>query len=205
MEWCGWQISSGVPADFRNKDAIAKQCLEVANAAKFPTDYDDVFSHLFGNEGYTICMAYDDNAMLGGFSIFAKLEDINTLYLHGIVLHPRAQGKGLSSKMIQKVIDENDLKFLSARTHNPRTFETLAKFARSTSEYYPNADDMKIPKYIYELVRNNPFTSDADELMICRNAYPDEKIAQSFRDERISSVFKRLNTTDAQVIVVRVK
>lgn len=205
MEWYGWKISSSVPADFRNKDAIVKQCLEVANAANFSTCYDDVFSHLFGNEDYTICMAYDDNAMLGGFSIFAKLEEINTIYLHGIVLHPRAQGKGLSFKMIQKAIDENDLKFLSARTHNPKMFETLAKLARSKNECYPNVDGTDIPKYIYELVRNNPFTSDANELMICKDAYPDEKITQPFRDERISRVFKRLNTRDAQVIVVRVK
>lgn len=104
MDWCGWRICFGVPSDFRNKKDIARQCLEVANAAHFPTDYDDVFSHLFGNESYIICTISDKDGKLGGFSIFAKLEDIDTLYLHGIVLHPRAQGKGLSSKMIEIVV-----------------------------------------------------------------------------------------------------
>jgi len=46
---------------------------------------------------------------------------------------------------------------------------------------------------------------DADEFLIVRNAYPDEKISQTFRNMRISNVFKRLNTMDAQVIVVKVK
>lgn len=80
MDWCGWRICFGVPSDFRNKKDIARQCLEVANAAHFPTDYDDVFSHLFGNESYIICTISDKDGKLGGFSIFAKLEDIDTLY-----------------------------------------------------------------------------------------------------------------------------
>lgn len=205
MDWCGWRICFGVPSDFRNKKDIARQCLDVANAAHFPTDYDDVFSHLFGNESYIICTISDKDGKLGGFSIFAKLEDIDTLYLHGIVLHPRAQGKGLSSKMIEIVIENTGLTFLSARTHNPRMFETLSKFACSPSEYYPNVDKSKIPEYIYDLVRKNKFTEEADEFLIVRNAYPDEKIAQTFRNEKISNVFKRLNTRDAQVIVVRAK
>ena len=205
MKWYGWQVSSGKPADFSNKAVIAKQCLEIANAAKFPTDYDDVFSHLFGNENYTICMVYDDNNLIVGFSVFAKLEEINTLYLHGIVLHPKAQGKGLSFKMIQKIIDEANLSFLSARTRNPRMFETITKFACSSNYCYPNLDNKEIPAHIFKLVKNNPFTNDADELLICRNAYPDKKLTQSFRDKRISSIFKQLNAKDAQVIVVKTK
>lgn len=205
MDWCGWQICFGVPSDFRNKKDIARQCLDVANAAHFPTDYDDVFSHLFGNESYIICTASDKDGKLCGFSIFAKLEDIDTLYLHGIVLHPRAQGKGLSSKMIELVIEDTGLTFLSARTHNPRMFETLSRFACSASEYYPNVDKSQTPEYIYDLVRRNEFTEDVDEFLIVRNAYPDEKISQTFRNVRISKIFKRLNMRDAQVIVVKVK
>ncbi|MDO5555636.1 MAG: GNAT family N-acetyltransferase [Clostridia bacterium] len=205
MTWYGWRICFGVPANFRNKETIALQCLDVANAAQFPTDFDDVFSHLFGNENYTICMAFDKNDQLGGFSIFAKLEDIDTLHLHGIVLHPRAQGQGLSSKMIQTVIENSNTTFLTAKTHNPRMFETLAKFACTSSDYYPNVEDINIPISIYELVSNNEFVNSADEYLIVRNAYPDEKISQTFRNNAISNVFKRLNTMDAQVIVVKVK
>lgn len=205
LDWYGWRICFGVPDDFRNKDDIASQCLDVANAAQFPTDFDDVFSHLFGDENYKICMAFDENDVLCGFSVFAKLEEIDTLHLHGIVLHPRAQGKGLSSKMIRTVIENDNPTFLTAKTHNPRMFETLSKFACDQSSFYPNVDNVHIPESIYELVSNNEFVNTADEYLIVRNAYPDEKIAQSFRNEKISSVFKRLNTMDAQVIVVKVK
>lgn len=205
MTWHGWRICFGKPISFRNKEDIALQCLDVANAAQFPTDFEDVFSHLFGNEDYMICMAFDENDQLGGFSIFAKLEEIDTLHLHGIVLHPRAQGKGLSLKMIKTAIDNAETTFLTAKTHNPRMFETLSKFACDSSKFYPNVDDMSIPDFIYNLVSNNEFVSSADEYLIVRDAYPDEKISQSFKNEKISTIFNRLNARDAQVIVVKVK
>ena len=150
-------------------------------------------------------MAFDENGVLGGFSIFAKLKDIDTFHLHGIVLHPRAQGKGLSSKMIETVIKNENPTFLTAKTHNSRIFETLMKFACDTSNFYPNVDDEDIPGLIYELVRKNEFVSSADEFLIVRNAYPDEKISQTVRNAKISNVFKRLNAMDAQVILVKVK
>ncbi len=205
MLWYGWRICFGVPADFENKEEIAKQCLEVANAAHFPTDYKDVYDHLFGNKDYTICLAFDEDGSLDGFSVFAKLRDISTLYLHGVVLHPRAQGKGLSLMMIQTVFGSDNLTFISARTHNPRMFETLTRFAIDSKEFYPNVSNDVIPESIYELVKKNEFTESADEYLIVREAYPDEKIAQTFRNEKIANIFKRLNARDAQVIVVRAK
>lgn len=205
MLWYGWRICFGSPNDFPDKDNIVRQCLDVANAAHFPTDYDDVFSHLFGNEDYTICMAFGKDEVLDGFSIFAKIEEIDTLHLHGIVLHPRAQGVGLSLKMIQKVIESEEPTYLTAKTHNPRMFETLSKFACNTSEFYPHVDDIIIPESIYELVRNNEFVNSADEYLIVREAYPDEKISQTFRNKKITLIFERLNAHDAQVVVVKVK
>ena len=205
MDCYDWKMRFGIPSDFQNKKDIALECLEIANEAKFPTDYNDIFSHLFGNEDYLICMAFDKNNQLGGFSVFAKLEKIDTLYVHGIILHPRAQGKGLSLKMIETAIQNSNVTFISARTHNPRAFEALSKFACSPNSYYPNVDNILIPKRIIELVKNNPFTCGTDELLIVRNAYPDEKISQSVRNKKIYNIFKYLNTRDAQVIVVKVK
>lgn len=181
MLWYGWRICFGVPADFENKEEIAKQCLEVANAAHFPTDYKDVYDHLFGNEDYTICLAFDEDGSLDGFSVFAKLRDISTVF------------------------GSDNLTFISARTHNPRMFETLTRFAIDSKEFYPNVSNDVIPESIYELVKKNEFTESADEYLIVREAYPDEKIAQTFRNEKIANIFKRLNARDAQVIVVRAK
>lgn len=200
-----WQVVFGVPADFADKGGIAQKCLQVANEAKFPTDYDDVYAHLFGEENYKICLIHDENGEICGFSIFAMLKEINTLHLHGIVLHPRAQGQGLSLKMVEKAIESESPMYLTAKTHNPRAFETLSKFALDESAYYPNADGASIPDHIYNLVRKNEFVDTADGDLIVRNAYPDEKIAQSFRNSGISRVFSRLNPFDAQVIVVKIK
>ena len=180
----GWQICSGVAADFRNKQFVAEQCLSVANAANFPTDFDDVYSHLFGQDDYIVCLALDEEKQIGGFSVFAKLEEINTLHLHGIVLHPRAQGHGLSTKMVKNIAKEAEMKYLTAKTHNPRVYETLTNLACEAGEFYPKIDTY-IPESVYELVRKNEFISMADENLIVREAYPDEKIMQSFRNPDI--------------------
>ncbi len=201
----GWRICFGVPNDFQDKDHIARKCLEVANAAQFPTDFEDVFEHLFGNENYKICLILDEEDQIYGFSIFAKLEEINTLHLHGIVLHPEAQGNELSLKMVETAIANESPMYLTAKTHNPRAFEALSKFALDESAYYPNANNDVIPEHIYELVKQNEFVSTADRYLIVRNAYPDEKIAQSYRNKNISRVFARLHAFDAQVIAVKLK
>ena len=78
-------------------------------------------------------------------------------------------------------------------------------FAIDSKEFYPNVSNDVIPESIYELVKKNEFTENADEYLIVREAYPDEKIAQTFRNEKIANIFKRLNARDAQVIVVRAK
>lgn len=203
MDWYGWQISFGTPANFNNKQDVAEECLALSLEARFPTDYTDVYQHLFGNDDYLICMLYNKEGDIMGYSIFANLKEIDMLYLHGIVLHPLAQGKGFSKGMIKAALEHVNLKFLSARTHNPRMFETLSSFASDTDGYYPNVFTDEIPAEVYELVKNNEFTAKADELLIVRDAYPDEKIAQSFKNDDIVKIFGRLNPNDAQVIVVR--
>lgn len=203
MDWYGWQISFGTPANFKNKRDVAEECLALSLEARFPTDYTDVYEHLFGNEDYLICMLYNYDGDIMGYSIFANLKEIDMLYLHGIVLHPIAQGKGFSKGMIEAAIKYVNPKFLSARTHNPRMFETLSSFASDTESYYPNVSTDEIPAEIYQLVGNNKFTAKAEEWLIVRNAYPDEKLAQSFKNQNIAKIFGRLKPNDAQVIVVR--
>lgn len=199
----GWKISFETPANYRNKRAIAEECLEVSNAAKFPTDYEDVYEHLFGNEAYHICLLYNSEDRIMGFAIFANLKEINELYLHGIVLHPEAQGHGFSKKMIEAALTMVSPRYLSARTHNPRMFEILSSFAVNKMDFYPNFCEDEIPSEIFELVKHNEFTAEADEVLIVRDAYPDEKLTQSFRNENLALIWKRLGKCDAQVIIVK--
>lgn len=148
MKSVNWKISFGKSKDFNNKEEIAFKCLEVANEARFPTDYNDVYEHLFGEENYKICIVFDEYNNICGFSIFAMLHEINTLHLRGIVLHPRAQEKGISLKMLQKVIESEKPTFFTAKTHNPRMFETASRLACELNSFYPNVDEVKIPEYI---------------------------------------------------------
>ena len=119
-----------------------------------------------------------------------------------IVLHPKAQGHGLSTKMIKTIAEEVKTRYLTAKTHNPRVYETLTKLACGEGGFYPKIDT-NIPESVYELVRKNEFISMADENLIVIEAYPDEKIMQSFRNRDIFRIFKHLNKHDAQAIVVK--
>lgn len=198
------KIKFGTPKEFTEKVQIAERCLEIANAADFPTDYDDVYEHLFGNDDYIICFLIDTHTKrIMGFSVFANLQEINMLYLHGIIIHPDVQGNSLSKRMIREVLKKVNPKYLSARTHNPRMFETLSSFAKDEKHYFPNASGLDIAPYIYNVVKSNEFTRAADECLVCRNAYPDEKISQSYRNNKVTTIFNKLNPTDAQVIVVQ--
>ena len=95
MKMCdGWKIRIGTPKDFSNQEQITKRCLEIANAAKFRTDYKDMYEHLFENEEAELFMLIDKNEEIYGFATCDKIPSENSTYLHGIIIHPEVQGNG---------------------------------------------------------------------------------------------------------------
>ena len=61
------------------------------------------FDHLFRTVGQVYCI-YDDG-QLAGFYWIEQRE--NTLHLHGLILKPQFQGRGIGSTIIQKLVLEN--------------------------------------------------------------------------------------------------
>ena len=201
----GWNIFIGAPRDFTDKDKVTKRCLEIANEAKFSTDYKDMYEHLFGNENAELFMVTDENDEIYGFATCDNISESSNTYLHGVIIHPDIQGMGFSSKLLREIVKKDGNEFLTARTHNPRIYEMMSKVAYNENLVFPNVTSRNVPKEIWSVMRSHPAMREADKDMVVRNAYPDEKVMQKVGNKGIYNIFKKLNPTDAQVIVVCTK
>jgi len=200
----GFRIVFGTPKDFLEKDRITKRCLEIANAAKFPTDYADMYEHLFTNEDAELFMVMDKNDEIYGFATCDNIAEYSNTYLHGIIIHPDIQGMGFSVKLLSEIIKKDGNRYFSARTHNPRIYEAMSRIAYK-GIIFPQTDSENIPKEIWNVIWSHSAMKDADRYMVVRNAYPDEKVIQSVVNADIHKIFSKLNPKDAQVVVVCTK
>lgn len=189
------------------KEYITRSCLNIANKANFPTDYNDVESHLFGDERYIKLFIVEETENvipdIKGFLVcdtFYGYKGMIFLHCHGIVLSPEIQGLGLSKTIINYAIKLTNPDVVTAKTHNPRCFNSFINLDGVIS-YYPNESGI-IPKQIINLSKTNKFISKSDDDLIYRDAYPDEKIQQTKRNEKINSIFDKLSPYDAQSLIV---
>lgn len=189
------------------KEYITKSCLNIANSASFPTDYDDVREHLFGKDDYLRLFIVEESKKvvpdIKGFlicDIFNGYNDMKFLHCHGIILSPEIQGLGLSKQLVNHAIELTSPDVVTAKTHNPRCFNSLINI-NGTMAYYPNEKDY-LPNQILQLARSNPFIEEVDDNLIFKDAYPDEKIQQTKRNEKLNLIFDRVSSHDAQAIVV---
>ena len=184
---------------------IVYSCLDIASNAKFPTDYKDVKDHLFESDEYIRLFIIGDTnkiPQIKGFLISALEKGYNDniiLHCHGIILHPEVQGLGLSKKIVNKAIEMTNPDIVTAKTHNPRCFNAFANLDGCIA-YFPNEYEY-MPIDIIKLARSDEFIKDTNDELIYKNAYPDEKIQQSHRNEQLHIVFDKLNPNDAQAIV----
>lgn len=189
------------------KEYIIKSCLNIALEAHFSTDYEDVKEHIFGNDNYLklfiIEKSSDNIPIIKGFLVcdcFISYNDIKNLHCHGIILSPEVQGYGLSKDIIDYARFLTNPDVITAKTHNPRCFNSFISL-NDIYDYYPNETGV-IPDEIIKLCKANPFISNSDENLICRNAYPDIKIQQTKKNETINLIFEKINPYDAQSIVI---
>ncbi len=189
----------------KTQASIAAEALIIANEAQFPTDYQDVYEHLFGDPNFIrLFIINKETNRLKGFLIACELDglyDTKLLHFHGIILHPSVQGKGMSQLLLKEAISMTLPDIISAKTHNPRAFNLLASLAYLGTEFYPNIYG-PTPKEILEIARSNPFISGVNDNLVVENAYPDAKLQQSYRKEQIKTIFDNLGDRDAQAILV---
>lgn len=182
---------------------IAKECLLVANEANFPTDFTDVYNHLFDDENYIILFIKDANNIIKGFSILCNqigYMECKILHVHGIVLSPEIQSLGYGKKLINYAVLKYKPDVVTAKTHNPRCFNLFKNINNGNNETFPN--NMEIPSYVYEIAMSDKFINCVDESLIYRNAYPDIKIQQEIDDRNIATIFEHVGNYDAQAVIV---
>jgi len=197
--------------DVTNKSEVAYTCVELTKAANFPTDYDDVYSHLFDSPKndiifVTLSEVFKENEIVG-FAVICMLDILksNVMYLSGIVLHPDVQQKKIPKAICQEALSMHKPDYVTARTHNPRAFKSVASLAGEKDIVYPILDFrwQPIPQDILRLVANHPFLKDCNDHLIIENAYPDAKPQQEISSPEIQNIFTCLRDNDAQAIVIK--
>ena len=201
-------IVYSTPGQFssENKRKVARRCLEIAQSTSFPTNYRDIEAHLFGNDDATLTFLVDEKGKIYGFATFDKLEEVNALYLNGIILHSEIQSKGWSLYLLKSVILGSECDFLMLRTHNQRMYEAMRDVAGNDSLIYPHPNrNYAVPEEVRDVVDAHPATMEADEKLVVRGAYPpgQEIQSQKIDKEDAKALFTELRPLDAQVVVVR--
>ncbi|HCC07236.1 MAG TPA: hypothetical protein DEP72_03590 [Clostridiales bacterium] len=193
------------------KNYISSQCLKVANNAMFETTYEDVQSHLFGDENAILTLVFDENMEIKGFAILAEIEieDKILLHLHGMVLEPEIQKSGVFRELISKNVgfsqgtyiekDEKpkEILGLSARTHNPAVYVAIDKIC---DEIHPNLQG-EAPDDIVDILRKNPFVKVEGSDLVQKDAYTLPKINSKVSENGINELFDGINELDAILIL----
>ena len=191
-----------------NKRKVARRCLEIAQSTSFPTNYRDIEAHLFGNDDATLTFLVDEKGKIYGFATFDKIEEVNALYLNGIILHSEIQSKGWSLYLLKSVILGSECDFLMLRTHNQRMYEAMRDVAGNDSLIFPHPNgNYAVPEDedVWAVIHAHPATMKADEKLVVRRAYPEgqEIKSQKIDKEDAKALFTELRPLDAQVVVVR--
>ncbi len=127
-----------------SKENITLQCLEVAESTSFPTDYDDVYNHLFENEDLLKLFVLGNDNLIKGFAVFDYLNsNYNILYLSGMVLDSCIQGTGISKELLKKGLELLKGDIITLRTRNPRMYQALVKSLPNYGSY----PKLKVPSF----------------------------------------------------------
>lgn len=200
----------------QRQDILAMKCYDVAKAANFGVTLEDVKNHLFdGNFEITLLKK---ESKIQGFAIFDNIEvgGRKILFLHGIVIHPESQGKGLAKRLIKENALKNNSEFLALRTHNPTMYNAATSITQNQDYIYPNFTK-EIPEEIIKIAKKIKYFKNidgeiCDKNLIIKNAYPQDMLQQFLKpkNERAEIINKRfsedfLGRFDAQGIIVKLR
>lgn len=209
------RLKSYFASDIKNKEELALQCVDIANKAKFNTDFQDVYDHLFFGDNLMLVFAYDDLDNMAGFSsLFLTREEsgIPHIHLNGVIVNPEHQKHGIARLMLSRAVgyvcgmnensEERNIDIsLSARTQNPAIYRLMYKTSNDIS---PTLKGDVNPKH-YEILKKMddklyPFLGDYNEKFIVKDAYSSTKVHADVRDEAVKVLFSELGELDAYVI-----
>lgn len=159
-----------------DKKKIADSAYRICGNANFPVEYQDVYDHLFENEHLILKLLLNEENNLAGFGVFENyklsLENqiITMLYLSGMVIDPKYQGKNISRKIIKNAYSQILSDLISLRTQNIAMAKSLLDTFNDTLFVMPgNINDV-----ILSCLRQTSPFEDIDEYGVIRSCYPNQ-------------------------------
>ncbi len=159
-----------------NKEKITDLAYGICERAKFPVQYQDVYEHLFINDKAILKLLINEENNLAGFGVFEYyrlfLENqlITMLYLSGMVIDPKYQGRNISKEIIRVTYKQLQTDLISLRTQNI----AMAKSLLDTFD-----DNLLVmPRDINSIILNclrqiRPFR-DINEHGVIKDCYPNQ-------------------------------
>lgn len=159
-----------------DKKNIAEAAYKICGNAEFPVEYQDVYEHLFESDDLILKLLISEENNLAGFGVFENyklfLENqrITMLYLSGMVIDPKYQGKNISREIIRNAYNQLQSDLISLRTQN-------IAMAKSLINAFDN-NLFVMPGNVNTLILNclkqaNPFR-DIDEYGVIRDCYSNQ-------------------------------
>ena len=159
-----------------NKKKIADSAYRICGNANFPVEYQDVYEHLFENDNLILKLLLNEENNLAGFGVFENyrlfLESqiITMLYLYGMVIDPKYQGKNISREIIKNTYAQIQADLISLRTQNIAMAKSLLDIFDDNLFTVPG----DINNEILSCLRQTAPFVDIDEYGVIRDCYPNQ-------------------------------
>ena len=159
-----------------DKKKIADLAYRICGNAEFPVEYQDVYEHLFENDNLILKLLLNEENDLAGFGVFENyrlfLESqiITMLYLSGMVIDPKYQGKNISREIIKNAYKQLQSDLISLRTQNIAMAKSLLDTFNDNLFVMPGNNNDAL---LSCLRQTSPFEY-IDEYGVIRNCYPNQ-------------------------------
>lgn len=185
-----------------DKKKIADSAYRICGNAKFPVEYQDVYEHLFENDDLILKLLINKENDLAGFgvfenySLFLESRIITMLYLSGMVIDPRYQGKNISREIIKNTYSQMQSDLISLRTQNIAMAKSLLDTFNDNLFTIPGGINNEILSCLRQV---GPFEN-INEYGVIRNCYPNQLY---YNLNAIQDNFGiKLHSTDALGVVI---
>ena len=185
-----------------DKKKIADSAYRICGNAEFPVEYQDVYEHLFENDNLILKLLLNEENNLAGFGVFENyrlfLESqiITMLYLSGMVIDPKYQGKNISREIIKNAYKQLQSDLISLRTQNIAMAKSLLDIFNDNLFEMPG----NINGVILSCLRQTSPFEDIDKYGAIRNCYPNQLY---YNLNAIQDNFGiKLQSTDALGVVI---
>lgn len=185
-----------------DKKKISDSAYRICGNANFPVEYQDVYEHLFENDNLILKLLLNEENSLAGFGVFENyrlfLESqiITMLYLSGMVIDPKYQGKNISREIIKNAYKQLQSDLISLRTQNIAMAKSLLDTFNDNLFVMPG----NINDAILSCLRQTSPFKDMDEQGVIRDCYPNQLY---YNLNAIQDNFGiKLQSTDALGVVI---